>query len=155
MLSLRNINTIAVFDGDDLEVKYVSAGRVIRQHDPDFQADGTISLFNNNSDNTADGRVLGGSNILKIDPETKNPTILYGGKPDQKIHTNTRGSHQMLWNGNILMTEFEAGRIIEVTPAGEIVWEFINRYDAARVAEISQAIRYPADYFVDRNWTCG
>jgi hypothetical protein len=136
-------------------VKWRRIGPWVRQHDPDFQADGTISLFNNNSDNTADGRVLGGSNIMKIDPEAENPTILYGATTEQNIYTNTRGNHQILGNGNILITQFEAGRIVEVNQAGEIVWEFINRYDAAQVAEISQAIRYPADYFTDQNWTCG
>lgn len=155
VLSLRDLNLLMVVDPNSETVKWRRIGPWVRQHDPDFQADGTISLFNNNSDNTADGHVLGGSNILKIDPEAEDPTILYGATAEQNIYTNTRGNHQILDNGNILITQFEAGRIVEVNQASEIVWEFINRYDAARVAEISQAIRYPADYFTDQNWTCG
>ena len=31
-------------------------------------------------------------------------------------------------NGNTLICEGSNGRIFEVTPAGEIVWEFINPY---------------------------
>jgi archaeosine-15-forming tRNA-guanine transglycosylase len=37
-----------------------------------------------------------------------------------------RGDQQRLTNGNTLITESEGGRILEIAPDGEIVWEFIN-----------------------------
>jgi hypothetical protein len=37
-------------------------------------------------------------------------------------------SAQRLANGNTLITEGSAGRMIEVTPDHDIVWEFINPY---------------------------
>ena len=40
--------------------------------------------------------------------------------------TEGRGSAQRLPNGNTLACEAERGRAIEVTPDGEIVWEFLN-----------------------------
>jgi hypothetical protein len=37
-----------------------------------------------------------------------------------------RGAQQRLPNGNTLITESEAGRLLEVTADGEVVWEYIN-----------------------------
>lgn len=37
-----------------------------------------------------------------------------------------RASQERLANGNTLITESSGGRILEVTPAGEIVWQFVN-----------------------------
>ena len=35
---------------------------------------------------------------------------------------------QKLPNGNILINEAETGRFFQVTPDGEIVWEYINPF---------------------------
>ena len=37
-----------------------------------------------------------------------------------------RSVQSRLTNGNTLITESDGGRLFEVTPEGEIVWEFIN-----------------------------
>ena len=56
------------------------------------------------------------------------------------------GKHQYLPNANILVSEAEGGRVFEITPAGKMVWSFVNRYDEDQVAVIEQATRYPAEY---------
>jgi hypothetical protein len=70
------------------------------------------------------------------------------------MYTEVRGGHQKLSNGNLLITETLAGRIIEVTPDGDIVWEYINRYDDDEVAWLSDAVRYPEGYFKVSDWSC-
>ena len=35
------------------------------------------------------------------------------------------GSVQRLWNGNTLICESAFGRLFEVTPDGDVVWEFV------------------------------
>ena len=52
----------------------------------------------------------------------------------------------LLANGHILITEPQAGRAFEITADGRPVWSFVNRYDAGRVAKLSEARRYPAEY---------
>jgi hypothetical protein len=64
------------------------------------------------------------------------------------------GKQQYLPNGDVLIADSESGRAIEVDPRGEIVWEFVNRYDADYVAEIWGAERYPEDYFAVTDWSC-
>jgi hypothetical protein len=71
------------------------------------------------------------------------------------MYTEARGKHQDLPNGNILITETRGGRILEVAEGGEIVWEYINRYDEGSVARMQDAIRYPPGYFDVTDWTCG
>ena len=49
MVSLRNIHAVMVFDPDTLNIKYLSIGKVVRQHDPDFIDGNRISIFDNNN----------------------------------------------------------------------------------------------------------
>lgn len=154
MISDRDYNLVMVFDPQTLKIRWHSTGPWIGQHDPDFTENGTISVFNNNNDLTETGTILGGSNITEIDPRTGKTQILYGGQENQKWFADIRGKHQVLENGNILITETGAGRIFEVSAGGDAVWEYINRYDEDEVALVTQAIRYPPGYFSVEDWSC-
>jgi hypothetical protein len=154
ILSLRNEHLIVVVDPRSWRIKWFQMGPWIRQHDPDFQPDGTITVFNNNTDDASEGGHLGGSEILALDPSTGETRLLYGGVPEQEMYTAILGKHQVLPNGNILITQSQAGRILEVTEQGELVWELINRHDDDQVAVLTDAIRYPPSYFEVEDWAC-
>ena len=154
VVSLRDLNLIMVIDPTTQKVKWYQTGPWLRQHDPDFQADGTITVFNNNNDKTKTGSIFGGSNIIQLDMNNFESKILYGDKKDQKWFSAVRGKHQILENGNILIAETEAGRVFEVTDKGDIIWEFINRFNDEYVAEVTGAIRYPESYFTVDDWSC-
>lgn len=147
MLSLRNINLIVVFDPNTLEVKWRQTGPWHRQHDPDFLADGGISVLNNRMDDTRTGSIFGGSNIVIVDPGSRQTRTVYAGNDRDPFFTNIQGRHQHLPNGNMLITETDAGRVFEVDAGGEIVWEFVNSYDEDHVAVVWHAERLPAGYF--------
>lgn len=153
VLSLRNLHLLMIVDPHDWTVKWHQMGPWIRQHDPDFQPGGTITIFDNRTD-TDQGSHLGGSQIAELDPGTGAVQRLYGGRPEQEMYTDIQGKHQMLPNGNLLITQAQAGRVLEVTEPGEIVWELINRYDDERVAVVTEATRYPPSYFEVEDWTC-
>ncbi len=156
LLSFRHLNMLLVLDPETKTVRWYQSGPWQRQHDPDFQADGTITVFNNNSDDTKRGSILGGSRIVRTDPSDplNLAKTVYGDKPDQKFYTNTQGKHQRLANGHWLIVEHYAGRVFEIDQAGTIVWEFINGYDTDRVARISGAKRYAAGYLKNIDWSC-
>jgi hypothetical protein len=154
LISIRRLNTIMVFNPLTERVKWHQTGPWIAQHDPDFQQNGRITVFNNNDDGTPAGSVFGGSTVIEIDPVTDNAKTLYGGSLTQRMYSNIRGKHQKLANGNLLITESEAGRLLEVDGNGEIVWEYVNRYDDKDVAIIFGATRYPEDYFTVTDWHC-
>lgn len=142
IISLRSLNMIAVLDNQDFRVKWSRIGPWHRQHDPDFQADGTISLVNNDMG-------LGSSQILSVNPTTGAVETLYEVAEHGGFYTWQRGSHEVLSNGNIMVSETERGRAFEVGPDGEIVWQFENVFDETRNGLINYATAIPADYFDD------
>jgi hypothetical protein len=142
MINLRSLNLVAVLGGEDLKPKWWQHGPWHRQHDPDFMPGGTISVLDNNMHG-------GTSRIVEVDPATGRTRDLFRGSPESLFYTSRRGKHQHLASGNILITEPEAGRAFEVTAAGEIAWEFENRFDEGRNLLISKAMHLPADFFRD------
>jgi hypothetical protein len=153
LVSLRQVNMVLVLDPDTREIKWHQIGPWIQQHDADWGVDGNITVFDNRYDGS-NGMVLGGSNVISINPVTREANYLYGKLPDQELYSPTQGDQQVLNNGNVLITESDAGRVIEVTPSGRIVWEYINRYSEEEVVRISDAIRYSADYLSVNDWSC-
>ncbi len=164
LLSLRDQNLLMVVDRGAARVKWWKIGPWLRQHDPRFKRGGTIVMFNNNIFETAFGtnpaatlaplstpRV---SNILEADPVSGAYKVVYGGKKGQELLSVIRGKVDLTRNGGLLITEFEGGRVLETDPAGNVVWEYINRYSPQEVAEISAAHIYPSTYFSVNDWSC-
>ena len=151
MLSLRNLNQIWVIGGNDHALKWSFSGPLLAQHDPDFQPDGTITVFDNRPGRSLDAK-LGlaapdaGSRILKIDPVTGRSWSIYQTGAKNTFFTPWRGKHQMLANGNILIAETDRGRAFEVTPDGTVVWSFVNGWDEERIAWVMGAARYPPSF---------
>jgi len=162
LLSIRNHNLLVVMDPGARKVRWWQVGPWIRQHDPEFVPDGTISIFNNNTyqtafleDQHADPAAPRDTNILRIDPRTGDTRVVFGGRPGQEMLSVLRGKHDLTADGGLLITEFEAGRVLETDASGQVVWEYVNRYDDDNVAEITEARLYPRDYFSVSDWTCG
>ena len=55
---------------------------------------------------------------------------------------------------DILITEFEGGRVIEIDADRRKVWEYVNRHDDRRVAEVTEARLYPSGAFTVADWSC-
>lgn len=154
MLSLRNRNMIVVTDPEVRRIKWYRIGPFIRQHDPDFQPGGTITVFDNHSDDTPDGSRGGGSRIWRLDPVSGSAELLYGGRDGQRFFSPERSTHQMLPDGGILVTSAQEGRAFQVDPSGRIVWEYVNRHDADRVTWLHDAESFDPSYFSVRDWSC-
>jgi hypothetical protein len=150
LISMREINLVMVVDPKTEKIRWAKTGPWVRQHEPHFLPDGRISVFDNrqvdNARHVARGKPRLASRILAIDPQTGKIDVLHEGTLAQPFYTDIMGKQQPLANGNLLVTEPTAGRAFEVTPDGRIVWSFINRFDADRVAMIEQATRYPESY---------
>jgi len=72
------------------------------------------------------------SRAIELDPLTNEIVWEYKANPPEAFYTRAKGSVQRLSNGNTLIAESDKGRAIEVTPDGNIVWEFICPYGAGR-----------------------
>ena len=94
------------------------------------------------------------SRILEIDPVTMKIVWEVSGKDlypgldeigNYKLYSALVSSAQRLPNGNTLITEGVGGRLIEVTPDKEIVWEYLSPFETI-MNFIYRAYRYPYSY---------
>lgn len=153
LLSLRNINTLVVVDGDDFSLKWSMTGPFLHQHDPDFLPNGHIAVFDNRL--TGATPKLGWSRILEIDPRDGNRIVWsYEGTDEDPFYLDVGGKIAWLPNGNLLVTEPQAGRIFEVTREAQprIVWEYVNELAPGRVGTVFDGLRiaYEDGDFVGR-----
>jgi hypothetical protein len=122
LLSLRDIDTIAVLDLDKEEVVWALEGPWHRQHDADMLPNGHVLLF----DNWGHYPPGGGSEVVEFVPEPLDMLWSYSGDKQHFFESGIRSGQQRLPNGNTLIIESDGGRLIEVTRKGEVVWEYIN-----------------------------
>lgn len=141
LVSLRNINTIFVFNREDKKIKFLHTGSFVRQHDPDFVDGNTVSVF----DNHVTGHAVQESKtrILTISAPEQIVKTVIANTPEHPFTTSLMGKHQWLPNGNLLITEASYGRAIEVNPKGEIVWEYNNYIEKGIVAVVQETTRLP------------
>jgi hypothetical protein len=120
------------FSRSEAELKI---GQIIGQHHahfipPGLPGAGNVIIFDNGGssgygDSGAMGRMYqrANSRVLEIDPVTLE--VVWSYNAANFFSTNISGA-QRLPNGNTLITEGAPGRVFEVTPGREIVWEYMN-----------------------------
>jgi len=95
---------------------------------------------------------IGGSRVLEIDPVSKEIVWQYtgasSGRPDYTFRSTHISNARRLPNGNTFIDEGQFGRFFQVTPAGEIVWEYVNPYPRRRID--AETGRPTVDYSVYR-----
>jgi hypothetical protein len=157
MVSLRNLNAVMVFHPDTLRIKYLSIGKVVHQHDPDFVDGNSISILDNN--NVAPDSQGSQSRIVVVDARNDQMHVRYAGSAEQPFYTAIMGKHQWLPNGNMLITESLKGRAFEIDPEGQLVWEYFHVVDHGRLALLTEAHRLPPfftrSFFEEGRRTCG
>ena len=149
LISLRTHNMVLVLDLEAGEVRWTwGPGEVLRQHQPTLVEGGRVLLFDN-------GEEARGSRALEVDPRKDEVVWQYKGNKPADFFSIIRGGVQRLPNGNTLITDSETGRALEVTRAGEKVWEYYNP-DLSVVAivllraPIYRMTRFPLDMFKER-----
>lgn len=133
LLSLRDIDALAVLDLEKEEVVWALQGSWHRQHDADLLPNGHVLLFDNFGNYGSGGM----SRVIELDPVTQEIVWSYAGDDQRPFQSDIRSGQERLPNGNTLITESDGGRIFEVTKEGEIVWEYVN---PVRVAEAGPLI---------------
>lgn len=139
LVSIRHQDRVAVFDLKKREVVWAwGDGEIIGPHDASVLPSGRIMLFDN-------GLGRGWSRVIEVDPLTRKIEWEYKADPPEAFYTASRGSCQRLPNGNTLISESDRGRSFEVTPEGEIVWEFRNPHLDARGRRATMVRLYRVD----------
>jgi hypothetical protein len=154
LLSLRNLNALAIADPVTGEFKWMKSGPWIGQHDPDVMDDGTIEVFDNGLLRNIPGRDYAGSRILSFDATTGETRTVFPVSQDETFFSWIMGTHQTLPNGNRLIAETARGRVFEIDPAGKIVWSLVLPSGAQTAALIESAIRIPDGTIPADVWQC-
>ena len=131
--SQRNTNTIYIIDRDTGDVVWWwGPGNLVGQHHPNMLDNGNILVYDNGG--------LGGypretriyTRLIEVEPVSGEIVWEYVHNPrlyfHHKFFSYSWGSAQRLPNGNTLSLDSNMGRLFEITPGGELVWEYINGY---------------------------
>lgn len=142
LLSLREIDTLAVLDPARERVVWARRGPWRAQHEPVLLPGGHLLLF----DNRGNG---GWSQVLEMERESGEVVWRWASDPPERLSSPEAGAAARLPNGNTLITVSERGRAIEVTPEGEIVWEYVSPHRAGPrrdlVATLFEVVRLPEE----------
>jgi hypothetical protein len=120
MVCPRHLDSIVVVDPDAKRIMWHWGEDELQwPHDPSLLADGTVMVFDN-------GVGLNQSRVIQVSPGLGKITRTFVGDPPSSFFSETRGSAQLLANGNRLICDSEKGRAFEVDDNDNIVWEFWN-----------------------------
>ncbi len=138
LFSFRALDTIGIIDRELEEIVWAwGPGILDGQHQPTMVGEGNILLFDN-------GTYRGYSTALELDPSTGE--IVWRYEDGSNFYSPFRAGVQRLPNGNTLICESDAGRLFEVTPAGEKVWDywspFLGQGESNQGRHIYRATRY-------------
>jgi hypothetical protein len=121
----RHIDTIGVIDRQSGKVIWAwGPGKLLGPHMPTMLPNGHLLIYDNGSNRSTQVRRY--TRIIELDPVTEKIVWEYKAKPPKHFFSRARGSNVRLPNGNTLVAESDPGRFFEVTPQGEMVWEFYN-----------------------------
>ena len=125
LFSFRNISTVGIIDKASGEIVWeVGYETLAQQHDPNMLANGNVLIFDNGSHRRDAG--LPFSRVIEVNPANNEIVWEYVDNPAYNFFSAYISGARRLPNGNTLITEGQFGRMFQVTPEGEVVWEYIN-----------------------------
>lgn len=146
LVSVRELDLIAIVDPEPARVLWARRGPWKRQHEPSLLPSGRILLFDNRGHR-------GFSRLLEVDPLTGALGWSWHGEPASSFASRIAGTCARLPGGTTLVTESVPGRAFELDPEGRIVWELRSPHRAGPggmlVAMLFEVQRLPVDYLSD------
>jgi hypothetical protein len=151
LVSFRNISTVIRIDRQTGHIAWkLGAPPLSGQHAPHLLPNGHILLFDNGPHRLDETFPF--SRVIEIDPASKEIVWKYQEPRPFNFYSPRISNAQRLPNGNTLINEGVFGRFFEVTPEGDVVWEFVNPHfgPATAVPKMQQngvfrVYRYSAD----------
>jgi hypothetical protein len=135
MFCSRTLSLVGVIDPDSEALVWSwGEGELDWPHHPTLLDNGNVLIFDN-------GYHRKFSRIVEIEPASGEIVWEYRSDPPENFFSQFRGSSQRLENGNTLIGDGENGHAFEVTPEGEVVWEFFNPVTSEETNERSTLYR--------------
>ena len=125
LVSFRNISVVAIIDKRTGDIVWRLGDEVLaQQHDANVLPNGNILIFDNGTSRRH--MTQGFSRVIEVDPSTSSIVWEYRDNPALNFFSPNISGARRLPNGNTLITEGRFGRMFQVTPIGEVVWEYVN-----------------------------
>ena len=96
--------------------------KVFGNHNATWLGKNRVQLFDNGSERPEGNR----SAVVEVDITTGKIVWEYEAKMSNSFFSYRQGAAQRLPNGNVHITSTHGGHLFEVTPKGEVVWEFVS-----------------------------
>ena len=129
MFSFRNISTVGIIDKASGDIVWQIGDETLsQQHDPSLLDNGNVLIYDNGSHNRFNP--LPASRVIEVDTSTNEIVWEYRDNPPFNFFSAYISGARRLPNGNTLITEGQPGRIFQVTPDGQVVWEYVNPHFA-------------------------
>ena len=127
VVSYRNISTVAIIERASGQIRWsLGAPPLAQQHAPTPLPNGNLLIFDNGTHRL--DHPIPHSRVIEVDPVTGEIVWTYQEHYPFDFFSPFISNAQRLPNGNTLICEGSFGRLFEITPAGEVVWEYINPY---------------------------
>lgn len=144
MASFRNISTVIKIDRGTGDIVWkLGAPPLAGQHAPTPLANGNILIFDNGPHRLDQSFPF--SRVIEVNPATKQIAWTYQEPFPYTFYSPRISNAQRLPNGNTLINEGSFGRFFEVTPDGDVVWEYVNPHfgpaSAAAKAQLNTVFR--------------
>jgi hypothetical protein len=149
LVALRSLDFVGVLDLDRKTFVWGISGMWREPHEPVLLGNGHLLVFDNFGLRREDRNY---SRALEMDPVTQQVSWSWAGPPS--FVSKICGLVQRLPNRNTLVTVSTEGRVLEVTPEGKVVWEFVNPHEVTedgqrRIATLFEVQRLPRS---DASW---
>ena len=128
-LSLRNQSMILLYRPSTNKIIWKGTGPFFYPHDVDILNEHTISIFNNNAQDFANGAVVDGHNEVIIYDFKSNKYSGYLNESLIKSDVKTigEGRSEILSNGDLFIEETQHGRTLYFNSDGSLRWSHFNR----------------------------
>lgn len=142
LFTLRHQDSLAAVHWPTRELTWTwGRGELSGPHHGQVLENGNILVFDN-------GLVRKRSRVIELDPRRGEVVWSYQAPLEQPFFTRSGGACQRLANGNTLITDTNRGRAFEVTPEGDLAWEFFTPHIGPRGGRgvIIRMQRYSVEY---------
>ena len=140
LVSANVLNLVMVVRPENQKILWYRSGLTGQQHDPDFQPNGEISVYDNNSHGKH-------SRIVALDVEEHKLRVLLDGEA-MNLHSVWLGNHTVLDDQSIVVVA-TTGRVFHVDKDGEVLFYFENTFNDTQNLEIRN-VWHLSDDLVER-----
>lgn len=121
LISIRNLHALAVVDPKTQKIINAYRLPAKMQHDVDLLKNGNLMIYDNRGNVTAGGY----TRVIEFKPDTQEIVWSYAAEGDNEFDTDFWGMQDRFENGNTMIVNSTAGRIFEVTPNKDKLWEYV------------------------------